>query len=60
MYCSLVLLIYSELIWVSLAVCGFSHCGAQRQLPQGVWDLPFPGMEPTAPASASRFPTLDH
>ena len=41
---------------------GFSCCGAQvlgtqSQLPQGMWDLPRPGIEPTFPTLAGGFLT---
>ena len=29
-------------------------CGAQAQLPQGTWDPPGPGIEPTSPALTGR------
>ena len=36
---------------------GFSSCGTQAELPQGMWDLPRAGMEPKPPALADRFLT---
>ena len=32
----------------------FSSCGAQAQLPYGMWDLPRPGVESVSPALAGR------
>ena len=32
-----------------------SNCGAQASLPQGMWNLPKPGIEPTSPALAGEF-----
>ena len=37
--------------------CGFSSCGARAQLPQGLWDLPGPRVEPVFPALAGGFST---
>ena len=34
-----------------------SSCGAQAQLLCGMWDLPWPGLEPVSPALAGRFLT---
>ena len=34
-----------------------SSCGAQAQLPRGMWDLPGPGLEPVSPALAGGFLT---
>ena len=34
-----------------------SSCGAQAQWPCSIWNLPGPGIEPTPPALAGRFPT---
>ena len=34
---------------------GLSSCGTQAPLPQGMWDLPGPGIEPTSPAPVGGF-----
>ena len=34
-----------------------SSCGAQVQLPNGIWNLPRPGIKPVSPASAGGFLT---
>ena len=34
---------------------GLSSCGTQILLPQGMWNLPGPGIKPMSPASAGRF-----
>ena len=36
---------------------GFSSCGVWAQLPQGMWDLPRPGIEPMSPELAGRLLT---
>ena len=38
----------------------FSSCGAQAQLPCGMWDLPRPGIEPMFPALAGGILPLSH
>ena len=42
---------------VALGCVGFSSCGAQALLVQGMWNLPGPGIEPVSPALAGRFLT---
>ena len=37
--------------------CRLSSCGAQAQLLHGMWDLPWPGLEPLSPALAGGFLT---
>ena len=34
-----------------------SSCGAQAQLPRGMWNLPGPGINPVSAALAGRLPT---
>ena len=36
-----------------------SSCGAQAQLPHGMWDLPGPGINPMDPAVAGGFLTTE-
>ena len=38
---------------------GLSSCGAQAELPWGMWDLPRPGVKPMSPALASKFLTTE-
>ena len=42
---------------VALGCVGFSSCGAQALLVQGMWNLPGPGVEPVSPALPDRFLT---
>ena len=41
-------------------VLGISSCGTQTWLPLSMWGLPGPGIQPTSPALAGGFLTLDH
>ena len=45
--------------WASVvtAACGLIGCGACAYLLRGMWNLPGPGIEPMAPASAGGFLT---
>ena len=40
--------------WV-VGPVGFSSCGSQVWLPQGMWDRPRPEIKPTSPSLAGRF-----
>ena len=39
----------------ALGFVGFRSCGAQAQLPHGMWDLSEPGVQLESPALAGRF-----